>query len=179
MYILKHIVAALLFSAISSEAAFADIRKTRNFYQFEENVLSSGQPNASQLSKVSEDGIEVVINLVPEHEGIYIPEERDILARQGIEYIHVPVNWVDPSSDEFERFIAAMDQVGDRKVLVHCWANARASALVTAYRALEAPETRDAELSKLSEIWRDVAGYDLQSNTTWQNYLTEHLPSTQ
>ncbi|WP_299752904.1 protein tyrosine phosphatase family protein [uncultured Tateyamaria sp.] len=167
--------AAIILATPAMTPAFADISETRNFYQFEPTVLTSGQPSAAQLSEAADDGIEVVINLVPESEGIYNPEEGEILAAQGVEYIHVPVNWRDPKAEEFQNFLNAMDRVGDRKVLVHCWANARASALVAAHRAISAPDTQVAELEQLETIWSDVAGYDFSRNTVWQDYLEDNI----
>ena len=166
---------ALILATLAMTPAFADINEARNFYQFEPTVLTSGQPSASQLAEAADDGIEVVINLVPESEGIYNPQEGEILAAQGVEYIHVPVNWRDPKAEEFQTFLNAMDRVGDRKVLVHCWANARASALVAAHRAIHAPGTQAAELDQLETIWSDVAGYDFARDTVWQEYLADNI----
>lgn len=175
MTIRKITSAAAIIAALAMTPAFADISEARNFYQFEPTVLTSGQPSASQLAEAADDGIEVVINLVPESEGIYNPDEGEILAAQGVEYIHVPVNWRDPKAEEFQSFLNAMDRVGDRKVLVHCWANARASAFVAAHRAIQAPDTQAAELAQLETIWSDVAGYDLAQNTVWQDYLADNI----
>ena len=155
--------------------AFADITQERNFYQFTPNVLTSGQPSADTLATAAEDGIQVVINLVPESEGIYNPDEQSILEAQGIEYIHVPVTWRNPQSEEFNAFIAAMDTVGERTVLVHCWSNARGSAMVTAHRAMQSPQTQDDELARLETIWSDVAGYNFASDEVWQGFLAENL----
>ncbi|WP_415402163.1 protein tyrosine phosphatase family protein [Tateyamaria sp. SN3-11] len=161
--------------SLSATAALADITDARNFYEYSDNVLTAGQPTADQLSTAVEDGIEVVISVVPENESIYNPKQKDILQAQGIEYIHVPVNWRSPDDAEFDRFLEAMNSVGDRKVLVHCWANARASALVYAHRAIEAPETQTAELENLNWVWAEVAGYNLDTNTTWQDYLDRNI----
>lgn len=167
--------AAIIAATLTMTPAFADISETRNFYQFEPSVLTSGQPSATQLAEAADDGIEVVINLVPESESIYNPEEGDILVAQGVEYIHVPVNWRDPKAEEFQDFLKAMDRVGDRRVLVHCWANARASALVAAHRVVQAPDTQAVELEQLESIWRDVAGYDFARDTVWQDYLAQNI----
>lgn len=171
----KSAYVSIVMAVLAMTPAFADISEARNFYQFEPTVLTSGQPSATQLAEAADDGIEVVINLVPESEGIYNPEEGEILAAQGVEYIHVPVNWRDPKADEFQNFLNAMDHVGDRKVLVHCWANARASALVAAHRVISAPDTQTAELEQLETIWSDVAGYDFAQNTVWQDYLEDNI----
>jgi len=166
---------ALISVAISASVASADVSTARNFYQYSDRVLTAGQPSQDILENVSDDGIEVVISVVPEYESVFNPRQGEILAEQGIEYIHVPVAWTSPTSEEFDRFIAAMDSVGERKVLVHCWANARASALVYAHRAINAPETQADELENLKTVWSDVAGYNLDNNTTWSAYLDENI----
>lgn len=165
-------IAALLLSVTS---AAADISAARNFYQYSQNVLTSGQPSADLLKDAGDDGIKVVISVVPKSESVYIPEEGEILAAQGIEYIHIPVTWRAPEDAQFDAFMAAMEKVGSRKVLVHCWANARASALVTAHRVLSAPETEVEEFERLKSVWKEVAGYNLDSDRLWQGYLNKNI----
>lgn len=157
----------------------ANINEARNFYQFSESVLTSGQPSATQLANAHNSGVKVVINLVPEYESVYNPNQENILANQGIEYFHVPVSWHNPSDNEFSAFLSAMDRVGDRKVLVHCWANARASALVTAHKVIRSKGTGTEELKQLDTIWSEVAGYDLVKNSKWQNFLRKSIASNQ
>ena len=172
---IKKSAAAMAVVLTLGSPVFADITQERNFYQFTPNVLTSGQPSAETLATAADDGIQVVINLVPENEGIYNPNEGRILEAQGIEYIHVPVTWRNPQSDEFDAFIAAMDTVGDRKVLVHCWSNARGSAMVAAHRAIQSPENQVDELAKLETIWSDVAGYNFANDEVWQGFLADNL----
>ena len=85
--------------------------------------------------------------------------------------------WTAPKASEFRQFMEAMSKVGDRKVLVHCWGNVRASALVTAYRVIKKPNSRAAELNQLEEIWREVAGADFSKNSTWQAFLDRSIKS--
>jgi len=166
--VLQISIAILLVSACSVNA---DISSARNFYQFEEQQLTSGQPEKAQLLSASAEGIEVVINLVPSTESIFNPDEAAILAAQGVEYFHTPVSWSSPKEDEIMRFIKAMDSVGDRKVLVHCWANARASALVHTHRMIQSTENQTAEYSELKRVWKEVAGYDLDRNDVWKEVI--------
>ena len=85
------------------------------------------------------------------------------------------MSWRSPNDAEFDRFLEAMNSVGDRKVLVHCWANARASALVYAHRVLQSPDTQADEFERLKTVWSDVAGYDLESDSTWREYLESNI----
>jgi len=164
-------ILAIYFS--SASLSEADISSTRNFYQFNDQLLTSGQPGKVQLESASADGVEVVINIVPSSESIFNPREGDILAKQGIEYLHTPVNWKSPKDDEIVRFIAAMDSVKDRTVLVHCWANARASALVHVYRMIQNAENREADYKELKLVWKNIAGYNLEHNDTWKQVIEQ------
>ncbi|MEP2978214.1 MAG: protein tyrosine phosphatase family protein [Lentilitoribacter sp.] len=179
MRFVKIIATSIALGAMSISASYADISKARNYYEFSPNVLTAGQPSKEQLETVSADGIEVVINLVPKNESIYNPQQQVILERQGVEHIHVPVNWSRPKTSELTSFLKAMNEVGDRKVLVHCWANARASALVYAHLVLQSPETKVEEFENLKRVWTDVAGYNLDRNKTWQNFLDENVGQAQ
>ncbi len=162
-----------------TSVAYADISKARNFHSFDENLLTSGQPDQSILETAGDDGIEVVINLVPTSESIYNPKEAEILEEQGIKYIHNPVNWSDPKPSELESFLDAMKQAEGKKVLVHCWANARASAFAYAYRASQSPESAEQGYEDLKQIWKDVAGYNLDGNKTWQDFLKTNITKAQ
>lgn len=157
-----------------ASASFAEISKARNYYKFSDRVLTTGQPSQSLLENAAKDGIEVVINLVPPSESIYNPQQAEILKSQGIEYIHNPVNWGSPKVSELKSFLQAMDKIGDKKVLVHCWSNARASAFVYAHRVSQVPQNKAAELENLKKVWEDVAGYSLETNQTWLNFLEEN-----
>ena len=169
---------ALFCYLVTITPSYADITDVRNFYQFSDNVLSAGQPKRRQLERVSEDSIEVVINIVPAYESIYEPDEAEILRKQGIEYIHTPVNWESPKASEIENFLVAMKKVDDRKVLVHCWVNARASALVHVYQMTQSSVNQAVEYESLRVIWDDIAGFSLDNNDTWQQVIKEYAVET-
>lgn len=172
-------LSVVILSLAAVSGSVADISDARNFYQFDDRVLTSGQPDQTLLEKADEDGIEIVINLVPKTESIYNPMEADILQSQGIQYIHNPVNWNAPKESELKSFLFAMKKAEGKKVLIHCWSNARASALVYAYRVSKAPDTKAAEFERLQTVWKDVAGYDLATNQTWQKFLKQSVGSSQ
>ncbi len=176
MRILSIALISIIINFCIATTSFADITKARNFYSFSDNVITSGQPKQALLETAAEDNIKVVINIVPETEGIYNPNEAKILEEQGIKYFHVPVNWRSPKESELQAFLDVMDSVGDQKTLVHCWANARASALVYAHRVSKAPETQEEELERLKKVWSEVAGYSLENNQTWMKFLGDNVP---
>ena len=49
-------------------------------------------------------------------------------------YIHIPVDFQNPTDQDFEQFCAVMEQLKDDRVHVHCIANYRVSAFFYRYR---------------------------------------------
>ena len=77
----------------------------------------------------------MVINLAPNTtiEGRVI-NEKDILKSNNITYIHIPVDFNNPLDEDFNKFVAALEENKHKKVWVHCAANMRVSAFVFKYR---------------------------------------------
>ncbi len=51
-----------------------------------------------------------------------------------MEYIHIPVDFQNPTDQDFQQFCAVMERLKDVPVHVHCIANARVSAFFFRYR---------------------------------------------
>jgi deoxyhypusine synthase len=51
-------------------------------------------------------------------------------------YVHIPVDFKAPASQDFRAFCRVMEAFDDRPVFVHCAANKRVSAFVFLYRVL-------------------------------------------
>jgi protein tyrosine phosphatase (PTP) superfamily phosphohydrolase (DUF442 family) len=49
-------------------------------------------------------------------------------------YTHIPVDFQNPTQEDFEQFCAAMEQFKDAPMHVHCIANYRVSAFFYRYR---------------------------------------------
>jgi protein tyrosine phosphatase (PTP) superfamily phosphohydrolase (DUF442 family) len=132
-----------------------------NFLPLWDNVATSGQPKEAELPAVTEAGYEVVINLLPESE--LLPGERAFFETAGLEFIHIPVIWTDPTEAEFDQFVEAMQASASRRVYVHCAANMRVSSFCYLYRTLYlnvAPEVARADLER---IWNP--------NPIWQRFI--------
>ncbi len=165
------ILASLNISILWISSSNAEISSTRNFYSYSEQLLTSGQPSEERLKNISKDGVEVVINLVPPSEMVYNENEGKILQSQGVEYIHIPVNWRSPKKVKLDKFLSEMERVKGKKVLIHCWSNARASAFAYAFRVSQSPKSQSKEWDRLRKVWTNVAGYDLDDDQVWQKYL--------
>src|SRR5690606_29129079 len=96
-----------------------------NFRRISDRLTTSGNVNHDGLKALRAQGCEVVINLLPDTSDYAIPNERDAVESQGMEYIYIPVDFKQPTSADFLRFSEALDQVQERNVHVHCAANYR------------------------------------------------------
>ena len=113
----------------------SNLKKVFNYYQVPGLFETSGQPNNKQLISIANGGYEVVINLAPNTtiEGRVI-NEKDILKYNNITYIHIPVDFNNPLDEDFNKFVAALEESKHKKIWVHCAANMRVSAFVFKYR---------------------------------------------
>ena len=125
-----------------------------NYLQIENLFPTSGQPSEAQFRLIKNAGYETVINLAPTSvlENSVINEDQ-VLADLGVRYIQIPVDFKNPTEDDFRAFVDALYKSAPEKVWVHCAANMRVSAFTYRYRreVLEENDTRTK--SDLNKIW--------------------------
>ena len=145
----------------------SNLKKVFNYYQVPGLFETSGQPNNKQLISIANGGYEVVINLAPNTtiEGRVI-NEKDILKSNNITYIHIPVDFNNPLDEDFNKFVAALEQNKHKKIWVHCAANMRVSAFVFKYRRdVLGLSPKNIEVD-LEAIW--------VPNKTWSSFLEKN-----
>lgn len=64
-----------------------------------------------------------------------LPDEAANVSRLGMTYVHIPVDFQNPTDDDFDQFCAVMEQLKGVPVHVHCIANYRVSAFFYAIAA--------------------------------------------
>lgn len=109
------------------------IEQSHNFKRVSSCITTSGVVGVAALKGLRSEGYRVLINLLPDDSTYAVARERDIVEAQGIRYVHIPVDFANPTLEDFERFVAAMDAVGDDTVHIHCAANYRVSAFFALY----------------------------------------------
>jgi uncharacterized protein (TIGR01244 family) len=109
-------------------------RDIYNYLVVNDHLSTSGQPTAAQLAEAATEGFRVVVNLLPSDSGSARADKAQMAQALGLASYHLPVNWNEPTAQNFADFDQVMAQVGDRKTLLHCAANFR----VTAFYALDA-----------------------------------------
>ena len=138
-----------------------------NMLSLTDNLGTSGQPTSAQLAAIKEAGYEVVINLATGTTPRDLPNEADVVATQGMEYIHIPVVWDNPTEADLARFFETMDTTQDKKRFVHCIANMRVSAFMFLYRVLRQGMPMEEARATMSQIW--------QPNPIWQKFIEAAL----
>ena len=121
----------------------------RHLTIYNPHLASAGQPELAQFAAVREAGFETVINLrIGEPE-----EEADVVRSLGLEYIHIPVVWTDPTEADVAAFFTVMDERKGRPIFVHCAVNYRASAFICLYRTLRLGENPEEAEDDMHDIW--------------------------
>ncbi len=116
-------------------------------------LVTSGQPSASALSDLRAAGFEAVIYLAPNTVPNAVANEAGFLEKQGIEYIHIPIPFDSPSAAHFQAVTDALQRLKEKKVLVHCEINLRASSMVFLHRVLTLKEDADRAYAAVSAVW--------------------------
>jgi protein tyrosine phosphatase (PTP) superfamily phosphohydrolase (DUF442 family) len=131
-------------------------------------VGTSGQPTREQFVLIRDAGYTSVINLaMPDSDGA-LADERDIVSALGMQYVHIPVPFDNPTAAHLREFIAAMRSLQTGRVWVHCAVNARVSAFMYQYLRLEKgvadADARNALLSrwepKMDAAWKRFMSID-------------------
>ena len=128
-----------------------------NYHPITENIATSGQPTEAQFNAIKMAGYKTIINLAP----VSVLEnslrtERELLNELGLKYIHIPVDFKNPTSNDFGKFCDALTPRRDQKVWVHCAANMRVSAFIYRYRSVVLDEPEHSIKSDLEKIWTPV-----------------------
>ena len=131
-----------------------DIEASYNFRRITERLTTSGIVRPDGLRALRAQGYEVVVNLLPDTSEHAIPDERDAVESQGIEYIYIPVDFKQPTSSDFLKFSEALDRVNGKKVHVHCAANYRVSAFYSLYAVSRDLWGTEQAMEFIRSIWQ-------------------------
>src|SRR2546427_8032880 len=112
----------------------ADPEAIYNWGRRHDRISTSGQPTKQQLTDIRGLGVRHIINLGLHTHEKGLPDEAASVDRLGMTYIHIPVDFQNPTDQNFEQFCSAMERLNDVPVHVHCIANYRVSAFFYRYR---------------------------------------------
>jgi uncharacterized protein (TIGR01244 family) len=169
---------ALVGSAAYGQAASPEPSMGANYVVATERLHTAGQPSAAALATLAEQGFELVVNLAPPGNQGAVAEEGKLVAEDGPTYVNIPVNWQKPTYEDFELFSAVMNGARERKVLVHCQLNMRASAFTFLYRVVHEGVAPEEAMTALSAVWipRDQWA-DFTADVLARNKIDFKLPT--
>jgi protein tyrosine phosphatase (PTP) superfamily phosphohydrolase (DUF442 family) len=149
----------------------AALEQITNYLEIRPDLGTAGQPTAQQFTAVREAGYEVVINLLPTFAPAYLTGEPDLVTGLGMEYLHIPVIWEHPTSDDLRQFFQAMRDHHGKKIFTHCAMNMRVSAFVFLYRVLIEQTPVETARQDMARIWEPIE--------PWRIFLEEQLNQPQ
>jgi protein tyrosine phosphatase (PTP) superfamily phosphohydrolase (DUF442 family) len=109
----------------------------------------------------------VVINLATGATPRDLPNEAEKVSELGMEYVHIPVVWDNPTATDLAKFFEAMDENRDKHRFVHCIANMRVSAFMFLYRVLRQSVPLEEARATMNQLW--------EPNTIWQKFIDDTL----
>lgn len=112
----------------------ADPETIYHWRRLDERVTTSGQPSEAELAELHALGVRHIVNLGLHSHEKALPDEAVSVARLGMAYIHIPVDFQNPTERDFAQFCAVMERLKANPVHVHCIANYRVSAFFYRYR---------------------------------------------
>ena len=141
-----------------------------NYWFYDERLSSSGMPTTEQMKSVADAGVKVVINLALRTSQGALENEGAVVESLGMKYIHIPVEWSDPTRQNLEDFFNAMDTHKHENVLVHCQANYRASSFIMLYRVLRLGWKKEEAIPVMEKMWNP------EDFPVWQKFIEANLP---
>jgi len=116
-------------------------------------LVASGQPTAAALATLKQRGFGAVIYVAPASVPDAVKDEQLIVTRQGLTFVNIPFSFEAPTDADFETFTAVLKAMGDRKVLVHCQVNMRASLLVFLHRVITLKDDPRKAWDMQASVW--------------------------
>jgi uncharacterized protein (TIGR01244 family) len=130
-----------------------DLHSIYHWHRLDDRITTSGQPTESQLADIAALGVRSVINLGLHSHEKALPDEAASVSALGMRYVHIPVDFQNPTEHDFTAFCAAIEASKDAPVHVHCIANYRVSAFFYRYRRtmlhMDAAQARE----DLDQVW--------------------------
>jgi len=138
-----------------------------NFLSLSAKLATSGQPLEEELEYISKAGYEVVINLALSDADYSLADEEGSVTKLGMEYIHIPVIWQSPTSNDLDKFFDVMEKYKNKKLFVHCAANMRVSSFVALYRVIKEGWDYSDAINDVYKIWNP--------NDIWSDFIRSEL----
>ncbi|WP_395377835.1 histidine phosphatase family protein [Marinicella sp. W31] len=138
-----------------------------NYVQMTPELHTSGMPTAQHMRHWGAYGFDAVVNLAPHDEKKSVAGEAQAVNAAGADYLNIAVDWENPTTEDFDQFIAFMQGRTSEKVLLHCRKNMRASVFAFLYRVIVLDEDAERVYASVQKVW--------QPNAVWRAYAQSEL----
>jgi protein tyrosine phosphatase (PTP) superfamily phosphohydrolase (DUF442 family) len=83
----------------------AKLEDIHAFLRLSERLATAGQPLEEEFALIKDAGYEVVVNLAPPTAPNALPGEDKLVSALGLNYVAIPVVWIQPEIADLERFL--------------------------------------------------------------------------
>jgi protein tyrosine phosphatase (PTP) superfamily phosphohydrolase (DUF442 family) len=143
----------LALALFASPWGFAQSFSAPNIVAITPQLVTSGQPSPQALAALGQMGFQAVVYLAPSSAPDAVKNEPELLASQGIEFIHISIPFSAPEERHAIAVSAALQRLHGKKVLVHCQVNMRASSMVFLHRVLHGKEDPARADEPVAKVW--------------------------
>jgi uncharacterized protein (TIGR01244 family) len=134
-----------------------------HWYRLDDRITTSGQPTETELADIAALGVRCVINLGLHSHEKALRDEAATVHALGMTYVHIPVDFQNPTERDFDTFCTALNKASDSPVHVHCIANYRVSAFVYRYRRTILGMDEARARADLGRVW--------QPDPVWKEFI--------
>ncbi|MCB1665723.1 MAG: protein tyrosine phosphatase family protein [Pseudomonadales bacterium] len=161
----RHLLASLglLMLTLSSLSQAQNVSEILNYREYTPLFSSAGQPTREQLPSIKAAGYDRVIYIAFSNGRTAIPEEDQLVKDLGMDYLHIPVDFNNPTLRDFNAFADAMQREPESRTLLHCQVNARATAFSFLYRVIYQGADMKAAKADMNTVW--------QPNAVWRDFI--------
>lgn len=131
-----------------------DLPEILNWRRLDSKISLSGQPTETQLSEIKDLGVTHIVNLGPHTNKGALDDEAGTVASLGMTYVYIPVDFENPTEDDFTKFCAALESLEGQPIHVHCIYNARVSAFFYRYAQSHKGRFETDTFALMDGIWR-------------------------
>ena len=156
-------VLMMIEQASGLEVPAPELAEINNFRQYTPVFASAGQPSREQLRSLWAEDFERIVYLAFSTNPGAITDEDKLVKDLGMDYLHIPVDFNDPQADEFQVFADYLQRAPNKKTLLHCQVNFRATAFSFLYRVIYQGVSVQQAKADMNTVW--------QPDTVWRDFI--------
>ena len=145
------------------EVPTPELAEINNFRQYTPVFASAGQPSREQLRSLWAEDFERIVYLAFSTNPGAITDEDKLVKDLEMDYLHIPVDFNDPQADEFQVFADYLQRAPNKKTLLHCQVNFRATAFSFLYRVIYQGVSVQQAKADMNTVW--------QPDTVWRDFI--------